>query len=146
MASDTTRSETARSTNTLGLLVQRRILSVIWKNIRRLDKDISQSATPTRQHAEKPLIKYQSGESNFWGMNSEDVISALKNAPTNIYECKKIRENTPRTPLGRGTPRTPPPAPSPSTAKTKSFDLKTSGPTEHQNKSLEQHHFQSFTC
>jgi len=33
MASETTISEKARSTNTLGLLVQRRILGVICKNI-----------------------------------------------------------------------------------------------------------------
>ena len=37
--------------------------SIFRYRYRRLDKDKSQSATPTRLHAEKPLIKHQSGES-----------------------------------------------------------------------------------
>ena len=60
--------------------------SIFRYRYRRLDKDKSQSATPTRLHAEKPLIEYQSGESESksesWTSKSESKSSHQLASPS----------------------------------------------------------------
>jgi len=58
---------------------------IFWYRYRRLDKDKSQSATPTRQHAEKPLIEYQSGESE----SKSESWTSKSESPTSESESPK---------------------------------------------------------
>jgi len=67
--------------------------SIFRYRYRRLDNDKSQSATPTRQHAEKPLIEYQSGESEFKSgfepmTYMDPKASVLPTAPHEICICR----------------------------------------------------------
>ena len=62
--------------------------SIFRYRYRRLDKDKSQSATPTRLHAEKPLIEYQSGESESKSESWTSKSESKSESPTSESESE----------------------------------------------------------